>query len=120
MTTWASEMSPYRDSDNQVIGNVKRYVFDVVTDNDGQFFVDLSPLNISEVIEVSSYLVGQIITPATDIVNVLNSRVIGVSNTSITGVIFKGNSITIALGVLFKSLIRGPAGITVKVTIVAR
>lgn len=117
MSTWASEMSQYRDSNGVIIDSVKKYVFDATTDADGQFSIDVSGLNITSILEVSSYVVGQTITPATDTANILLVKVVEVGNNTVKGVILKGNSFTTVLGVLVKSLLRGGIGINVKIVI---
>lgn len=117
MTTWASEMSSYRDMSNNVIPSVKRYVVDSITDNDGQFTVDISLLNLSSILEVQSYLINQFITPTTDTANILQAHIVEVSTNTIKGVILKGNSITISLGSLVKTLLRGGAGVSVRLVI---
>lgn len=117
MSTWASEMTGYQNSDGSAITGVRRIVFDVVTDADGQFLVDISQFSVNQVLAVSAYAVGQSLTPATDVINILSAKVVDVTTTTIKGVLVKGNSVTIAIGLLFKSLIRGSSGVSVKVVV---
>jgi len=119
MTTWASEMTQYRDSNGDVMQGVKRYVFDAVTDADGQFTVDLSALSLTAVLEVSSYTVGQTLTAATDVTTILAAKAVEVTATTIKGVLIKGNSLTISVGLLLKTLQRGGSGVSVKVIVTA-
>ena len=119
MTTWASEMTQYRDSNGDVIQGVRRYVFDAVTDADGQFTVDLSALGLAAVLEVSTYTVGQTLTAATDITTILAARAVEITTSAIKGVLVKGNSVTISVGLLLKTLQRGGSGVSVKVIVTA-
>jgi hypothetical protein len=117
MTTWASEMSGYQNADGTAITGVRRIVFDVVSDADGQFLADLTAFGVNQVLSVSAFAVGQTITPATDVVTLLSANIIDVTATTIKGVLIKGNSVTIAVGLLFKSLLRGAAGVTVRLVV---
>ena len=119
MTTWASEMTQYRDSNGDVMQGVRRYVFDAVTDVDGQFTVDLSALSLTAVLEVSSYTVGQTLTAATDVTTILTARAVEVTTTTVKGVLINGNSLTISVGILLKTLQRGGSGVSVKVIVTA-
>lgn len=119
MTTWASEMTDYRDADGAVIPNVRRFVFDAVTDADGQFAVDMTSLSLTSALDVTCYCLGQTITPATNVANILAARPVAISNTAITGVLVKGNSLTVSIGLLLNTLLRGGAGITVRIVVAA-
>lgn len=119
MTTWASEMTQYRDSNGDVIQGVRRYVFDAVTDADGQFSIDLSQLGLTYIIEVNSYAIGQTLSAATDVTTLLAARVVEVTASSIKGVLIKGNSVTISVGLLLKTLLRGGSGVAVRVVVTA-
>ena len=117
MTTWASEMSGYQNADGTAVTGVRRIVYDVATDADGQFLADLTSFGANQVLSVSAYVIGQTVTPATDVINILSAKVVDVTDTTIKGVLIKGNSITIAIGLLFKSLLRGPSGLTVRLVV---
>lgn len=119
MTTWASEMTDYRDADGAVIPSVRRFVFDAVTDADGQFTIDMTSLNLTSVLDVTCYCLGQAITPATNVSNILAARPVAISNTAITGVLVKGSSLTVSIGLLLNTLLRGGAGITVRIVVAA-
>jgi len=119
MTTWASEMTEYRDSAGAALPNVRKYVFDVVSDADGQFAIDLTPLNLNYVCDVTCFCIGQALTPATNVANILIPRAVSITSTAITGVLVKGNSVTISIGLLLNTILRGGAGITVRVVVAA-
>lgn len=119
MTTWASEMTDYRDADGAVIPNVRRFVFDATSDSDGQFSIDLTALNLTSVLDVTCYCLGQSITPAANVANLLTAKAVSISNTAITGVLIKGNSLTVSIGLLLNTLIRGGAGINVRIVVAA-
>lgn len=119
MTTWASEMTEYRDSSNNVIPSVRKYVMDAVTDADGQYSVDLAPLGLDTIVGVEAFILSQSITAATDVTTILTARTVEITNTLIKGVLIKGNSVTVSVGLVLKTLTRGGAGINVRLVVAA-
>lgn len=118
MATWLSEQqSSDVNGDGESLGNVVNIYVDAVTDADGMFVIDLTSFDytIAEVIETKAVVLGQTLTAATDIVNVLSASVVEISTTSVKGVVKLGKSATFSLGQLFKSVKRAGSGINVKV-----
>lgn len=119
MTTWASEMTEYRDSSGSVIPQVRKYVIDTVTDSDGQYSADLSQFGLTEILGVDAFILGQTINALTDASTVLIAKPVEVTSSLVKGVVIKGNSVTITVGLLLKTITRGGAGLNVRLVVAA-
>lgn len=106
-----------RDSAGNIINNVTEVFASTTSDADGQFEVDLTPFSFTELLGASAVVVGQSLTPATDINTMLTAMVLDADETMIRGVVASGNSLIVgALGTTVNTLVRGGSGNTVKIT----
>lgn len=120
MSIWASQ-GGNRDSNGDVITNVTEVYFDVVTDVNGQFTVNIEPFDFTEVLEAVAQVVGQTLDTVDNIVDKLTALVIEINNTEVKGVVTQPQSIDVTTGVgSIAPVQRGGSGNNVKVKVKGR
>jgi hypothetical protein len=121
MSVWASQGARREDNNGDVINNVTEIYFDVVTDVNGQFIVNIEPFNLVEVLEVVAQIVGQTLSTADNIVDKLTATIIEITNRQIKGVVTKPNEIDTSVSVGARPPVqRGGQGNNVKVKVTGR
>jgi hypothetical protein len=121
MSIWASQGSRRQDESGNFITNVTEVYATVVTDINGQFIVNVEPINFVDIIEVFAVIVGQTLDAADNIVDKLTATVIQVTDTVIKGGVIQPQVIDVTTGVgEIAPIQRGGAGNNVKVKVTGR
>lgn len=119
MSVWASQQGRQVQSDDGApIVNTTNVVFNVTTNNEGEFSIDLTQLNfaVEQVLDVRGVVLGQVLSAVVDIVDIASVLIVDVTETLITGVVVLGQTITSGLTSSVKSIRRAGSDINVRVT----
>lgn len=122
MSVWASDMSRQAQDGNgdKIKGMVEVYA-DATSDANGEFEVDLTPLDLVEVLDATAMIVGQTLSAVDDITTKVLAAVYEISNTVVRGAVVQPTSTTVSvLGTNVAALERGNSGQNVKVKVLGR
>lgn len=122
MSVWASDMSRQAQDGNgdKIKGMVEVYA-DATSDANGEFEVDLTPLDLVEVLDATAMIVGQTLNAVDDITTKVLAAVYEISNTVVRGAVVQPTSTTVSvLGTNVAALERGNSGQNVKVKVLGR
>ncbi len=114
MSVWLSEMSDSATVDGETYVNIKTLVINGVTDENGEVTFDLTPYNITEIIDFD---VKSVMTGVTDILSIVSASVVDISTTSIKVIGTIANSATFALATLFNAILRCDSGVNIKLVV---
>lgn len=122
MSVWASDMSRQAQDGNgdKIKGMVEVYA-DATSDANGEFEVDLTPLDLVEVLDATAIILGQTLDAVDDITTKVLATVYEISNTIVRGAVVQPTSTTVnVLGTDVAAVERGPSGQNVKVKVMGR
>lgn len=122
MSVWASDMSrnAQDESGAKIKGIVEVYA-DATSDANGEFEVDLTPLDFIEVLDATAIILGQTLDAADDITTKVLATVYEVSNTIVRGAVIQPTSTTVnVLGTDVAAVERGGSGQNLKVKVMGR
>lgn len=112
MAVWVSEMQGQIESDEGTESGIKVAVLNSVTDANGQATFDLSELEIEEIFDATTKVVGLALATATTIVSESLTEIVSLGK--------QENVVTITLGLLLQPMIAVAAGVTMRLTLVYR
>lgn len=110
-----------RDEQGNIISNITTVTGVVITDADGQFFLDLTNFNFTEIIEATAVIVDQVFDSLTDITQLLDAVITNISPSQVAGVTRQGTTQAVnVLGDTVDSVQRGGAGNQVRMVVRGR
>lgn len=110
-----------RNPNGTVIPNTTSVTGIVTTDSNGQFAMDLSAFNFTEIIEATAVVADQVFDALTDVTDLLQAVITSLDPTNVEGVIIQGTSSSVgALGQTVDSVNRGGAGRQVRMMVRCR
>ena len=115
MSVWYSEMGHTVETSDGTKTGTRTVIVNGTTGSQGEFSIDLTAYEISEIID---YSVKVVAGPITDILEMAFSSVTQITETLVAGVVAIGNQVTVSLGNLIKPIKRVGSGIQVQVTII--
>lgn len=115
MSVWASQMGNNASNDDEQ-KQVNKYYYNVVTDVNGQFEINLDFGDIT-VIGANAFVVNQTLSIADNVNNKVDAKLVQISDTIIKGVAVVGNIVTGGIGVTIAPLKRAASGIDIRVVI---
>ncbi len=122
MSIWYSQSNrSAQDSEGRPIERIIDVYTEISTDINGQFEVDITEFNFTQIIDVSGFIIGQTLSTLDIITDKLFVSVIEVTNTVIKGVIIKPTIITsISIGNSYSPIIRDNVQRPVRMRITGR
>lgn len=125
MTVWYSSAGRQAsEQDGTAITRTGDIYVDITTDANGMFSIDITNLNVTidRVLEATGFVVSQVLTSATDVVNLMRVLVVEITDTIVKGVVVLGNSVTASIDTVVKPLKRAGSGVDarIKLTVVRK
>lgn len=114
MSVWLSEISERSTVDGQNYVNIKTLIINGVTDENGEVTFDLTPYNITEIIDFN---VKAVMTGVTDILSIVSASVVDITTTSIKVIGTVANSATFALATVFDALLQCDSGVNINLVV---
>lgn len=112
MSVWVSEMQGQIETGDGTESGVKIAVLNAITDSSGQATFDLSQLEIEEIFDSSTRLVGVALASATTIISESLTEIVSLGK--------QENVVTVTIGMLLQPMIAVAAGVNMRLTIIYR